>query len=806
MKGIFGKRLTAFAVAALMAASVLPAYAVATEKTTVATEETTVQTAEQATQEMTDEIKQATDNTEQTAAETEVTTADTEETATDTAEQSESEKGAVDVAKDTASGLAVEVKEDAPVLEANAESDFEFDASTGTITKYIGSSTEVVIPETIGGVAVTVIGDNAFAHNQSITSVVIPNTVIKISNQGFYRCTSLEAVNVDSGNAVYKSVDGILYNKEITELLVYPRRKTGVVTIPEGVKKLPQFSECSLSSINIPASVVEIAGFPGCFSLTDINVAVGNNNFISIDGVVYSKDKTELVVCPMGKKGVLTIPEVVTYIPEAAFSHCISLTSVIIPEGISAIEPQTFYNCSSLTSVTIPKSVTRISHNAFQQCKKFSQIIFKGNAPIILNNNNVEQEAFYDIASNPTAYYYAGATGFSTPTWKGLSCEELQETNAESDFEFDVSTGAITGYKGSATEVEIPETINGVKVVSVDLSDNKQITSLNIPNGVEKVYVSGCSSLTELNIPDSVTDINVAYCSSLKSIEFPEEMDYLVSNFGGIKGCTSLETVIIGMKNGEITKDYFDDCKSLKTIIFKGNAPIVTNTASEFEAGYEVDKFNSLPNVTVYYYAGATGFTTPTWKGLPCVELEATGTDDTVTDNQPSQEQTSGNAVNFAQLSKEESVEAQAKVLGILNLKQLGANQSMFHYDITLVNTATGEVYTKDNFPKEGVTVTIAYPEGMNKNSHNYRVFHFANGTDKEPTEVTPLTLTDEGVQFHVYSLSPFTLVAEEKAAGTVSPKTSDSTNVLLLLAGMAVSGSIAFWAMKKKIADNRNK
>ena len=132
------------------------------------------------------------------------------------------------------------------------------------------------------------------------------------------------------------------------------------------------FSECSsLTSIVIPSSVTSIdeSAFWGCSSLTSINVSDDNNNYSSIDGVLYNKNKTTLINYPYGKlENIFVIPSSVTSIGYGAFLYCSSLTSIVIPSSVTSIGRNAFSYCSSLTSIVIPDSVTSIGRNAFANC------------------------------------------------------------------------------------------------------------------------------------------------------------------------------------------------------------------------------------------------------------------------------------------------------------------------------------------------------------------------------------------------------------------------------------------------------
>ena len=88
-----------------------------------------------------------------------------------------------------------------------------------------------------------------------------------------------------------------------------------------------------------------------CSSLSSINVSENNAIYSSIDGVVFSKDKKELIICPAGKAYWYEIPESVTSIGDYAFAGCVSLTSIVIPESVTSIGEGAFDYCISLENI-----------------------------------------------------------------------------------------------------------------------------------------------------------------------------------------------------------------------------------------------------------------------------------------------------------------------------------------------------------------------------------------------------------------------------------------------------------------------
>ena len=301
--------------------------------------------------------------------------------------------------------------------------------------------TEIVIPESM-----IMIGDYAF-WGCGLTSVTIPASLTKIGNDIFRQCSRLTEITVHPDNPVFASQNGVLFSKDMTELITYPQGRYGDYVIPDSViiirasafnfcagltsvvipnKTLKigdgAFSECSgLTSVIIPDSVVSIGNgafrlctgltsvkisesvkevgymvFRGCTGLTSviipnsvieiyvafylctgltsidipkstekilwdfetcsalisINVHPDNDVYSSIDGVLFSKDKTELIFFPQGKSGDYVIPETVLCINREAFGECTNLTSVTIPESVIEIDEEgCIYSCSAHITV-----------------------------------------------------------------------------------------------------------------------------------------------------------------------------------------------------------------------------------------------------------------------------------------------------------------------------------------------------------------------------------------------------------------------------------------------------------------------
>ncbi len=231
---------------------------------------------------------------------------------------------------------------------------------TVTITKYKGYLENVVLPDKLGGKKVTTIGYNAFenaSHIKSITLSKYIKTVITadtIKSSPFSECIYLENINVVPGNANFSSEDGILYDKNKSELIVYPSgRKDSSFDIPNTVKSIHYraFAENRmLEEINMPPSISLISkrAFYNCSSLKSIKIpdGVARINEGTFEGCSSLED--------------VNLPESLEYIEISAFKRCISLRNIEMPKKLLAIKTDAFMQCSALDTVTIPNPNTAL--------------------------------------------------------------------------------------------------------------------------------------------------------------------------------------------------------------------------------------------------------------------------------------------------------------------------------------------------------------------------------------------------------------------------------------------------------------
>jgi hypothetical protein len=330
------------------------------------------------------------------------------------------------------------------------------------------------------------IGDSAFDYS-SVSNVTLPASIEVISN-AFALCRNLTAIDVDTNNPNFSSVNGVVFDKSGVNLIDYPCARSGSYAIPDGVISIGSyaFADCfnltdvtipgsvtsigsdafyncgfmtyatvpnsvvsigagafeqcdDLRSITIPAGVTNIGSnaFVGCGNLAAITVDSNNPVYSSVNGVLFDKSQTTLIQFPNGLGPRYTIPDTVTNITAEAFA-----------------------DCNDLTTVTIPGSVTSIGDMAFGYCLGLRNLCFEGSpsaagSNVFLGSGILGNGALWP--SHPTCYYLPGATGWDS-SFAGLPAVKwnarIQTSNAFfgvwiSAFEFE-----ITGTTNIPVEVD----------------------------------------------------------------------------------------------------------------------------------------------------------------------------------------------------------------------------------------------------------------------------------------------------------------------------------------------------------------
>jgi len=291
-----------------------------------------------------------------------------------------------------------------PVLAAAFDFDYIIEENGVTIKKYIGKGGEVIIPDKIEGKDVTNIERFAFSYDLNLTGLTIPKSVEYIGTRMIYDCYNLAYINVSEDNTNFCSVGGVLFDKDKTKLIQYPSGdKKTEYTVPSGVKTIGEaaFSYCIyLKTLNLSDSVadieqwgfvyaesienlyigsglesIEYRAFIGTPHLKKITVSASNTKYYAVDGVLFDKNKNELVKYPgADERESYNIPSGITSICGYAFYSCYNLTDIILPSTLKSIGYASFEYCNGLKNVNIPDSVESIGTWAFTKCSGLESV------------------------------------------------------------------------------------------------------------------------------------------------------------------------------------------------------------------------------------------------------------------------------------------------------------------------------------------------------------------------------------------------------------------------------------------------
>lgn len=372
-------------------------------------------------------------------------------------------------------------------------------------------SGDVVIPSTLGGYKVVYIGESAFEGCTRINRITVPDTVKQIYAWAFWKCRNLEEIklgnNVESvGNYAFEDCSSI---KEIT--------------VPENVEFF-DIQACrlcySLETINILGKNTRMgylssetypclehySAFLNCYNLKTININSENIYYCFDNGVLFSKDKSQLIwYSPCKTDSSYTVPDGVKSIAETSFYSNNYIETVVIANSVEKIGRSAFENCGRLKNIQIGKNIKTVGIYAFEGTPFFNDennwedgYLYLDNILLICNHNNTEHDIVIKDRTEVIADY-----AFARP-------ESIQY----------------------AESVSIPDSVKyiGRSAFNADIDQFCDVKNLQLPSNL--VYIGdyafkGWTGISKLEIPDSVEEIGIytfADCTNLSEITLGENI------------------------------------------------------------------------------------------------------------------------------------------------------------------------------------------------------------------------------------------------------------------------------------------
>ena len=475
------------------------------------------------------------------------------------------------------------------------------------LSKYEGTDAETRVPD-----GVTELWGFCFYENSVVTSVVLPESVVKIGRASFCDCKNLSSVTLPQGIV------------EIGGSAFAECPKLTVIDIPDGLQKAAWLAEdnvqlrCSFGSsaafalskggnnfcagdfqmrylfdedgnrnglrlnkylgtdteVTVPEEVTETgSAFSGCATVTKITLPAGLTN---LKNSAFS-DCTALreIVIPESVTSIgesafdgcaslieIRLPAGITEIPTALFSGCKALSAASIPEGVVSIGSGAFRNCASLTELALPQGLKKIGSNAFIGCKSLTYIEIP---------DGVEMVEYFIAEST---IQLRCAIGSSAAIAVSRSNDGFYSDDLYLRYTFDddgVQNGlTLMKYVGASSEVIVPDGVTELQYST--FSECRQLlTRVVLPNGLLSIpesLLNNCTNLKEVVIPESVTTIeNHAFfgCASLEKINLPAGLTEISQSLLG--GCTVLSEITIPDGVTAIGDSAFQKCASLTEIV-----------------------------------------------------------------------------------------------------------------------------------------------------------------------------------------------------------------------------------------------
>lgn len=373
---------------------------------------------------------------------------------------------------------------------------------------------------------VTAIGESAYQNCTALRTVTIGSGVTSIVNP-FYLCPSLERITVDTDNAAFADIDGVLMTKDGKTLVTYPNAKAAEYTIPDGIETIGSYAFGSCNGVRKVAfagsvRTITLRAFDHCANLEEVDFVEGLN-----------------------------------YIGPYAFYFCESLKAAELPNSLTVVDEYAFSACNNLAVLDLGEGVKTVADGAFADSNGFTEVTLPDNLTSLGNS----------VFARTTIETINFGTGLTViPEYTFTDCTALNNVSIPACI-----TEIGDGVFARCAALENIDLGEGVRTIGNDcFSSCGALKELVFPDNVENIGMgvfSNCMALERLVFSDGIKSLGsylCSYCMALKSVELGDGLEVLSE--GLFSGCTELENVVFGKNTKEIGSFAFMSCSKLKNI------------------------------------------------------------------------------------------------------------------------------------------------------------------------------------------------------------------------------------------------
>ena len=442
------------------------------------------------------------------------------------------------------------------VYEVESVADPVFASVDGVLLQNLasGNTKLVLVPMSKTGTfrtpaGVTEIPEAAFA-NSNLTKVIVSAEVTVIGREAFRDATKLTSVVFEV------AADGTSAPLTIGTRAFMNCTSLAKITLPARLTEI-KLQRYTLDGTTVDESSIENA-FAGCTALEAINVASNNQNYKSIDNVLFSKDGRTLLLAPATLSGTYVVPENTRNISAGAFIGCDYLEEVVLPSTLVLVGDCAFYGLENLETVTFAGPAFEnlsVGKYAFRNCEDLEEVVLSAGSHVA----SLGEGAF-------------------------MGCESLESftipatmTKMGASVFADCSSLATIEFEAGGKELEF-----GANA----FQNCTALTTVNLPANVSKIpgVFAGCTSLTEVNVDPASTfftsedgvvyDVNkteIIFFPSGKSGEYTTPATLTTINNGVFQNVKNITKMSISNSVTYIGSDAFNGA-SISDIEFFGEA------------------------------------------------------------------------------------------------------------------------------------------------------------------------------------------------------------------------------------------